>query len=243
MEAIPPSDIVVVFPSRLRRLWTVQQSAGQSVQSMRSVQSVQLVQLVQIRVICAIRAVCAIRVIRVVDLHRPLGVSSEIHRLPALVTLVPSLMSGTIVWIPVADTPAWVRAVVEGDSTGDTVTVKRQDNGSVVTLPAAEFAEVPMENAVDAVPLEDLTQLADVHDATMLDTLRRRYADDHIYTAIGPVIISINPYKSVPSCSAEAICTHEGTHALARRAARAEKRTHPHARPPTAQPARLHACA
>ena len=42
-----------------------------------------------------------------------------------------------------------------------------------------------MDNGYDAIPLEDLTQLGDVHDATMLDTLRRRYANDEIFTAIG----------------------------------------------------------
>ncbi len=114
-------------------------------------------------------------------------------------------MSGSVVWIPVTDSAAWARAVVETDPKGATVKVKRVDNGAVVELSAAEFAEAPMENSVDTVPLEDLTQLADVHDATMLDTLRRRYAEDLIYTAIGPVIISINPYKKVGGCTSEAI--------------------------------------
>ena len=47
--------------------------------------------------------------------------------------------------------------------------------------------------------------MGDVSDATMLDTLRRRYARDDIYCAIGPVIISVNPYKKVSGCSSAAI--------------------------------------
>lgn len=39
----------------------------------------------------------------------------------------------------------------------------------------------------------------------MLDTLRRRYANDDIYTAIGPVVIAMNPYRAVASCTSEAI--------------------------------------
>jgi hypothetical protein len=44
-----------------------------------------------------------------------------------------------------------------------------------------------------------------VNEATMLDTLRKRYANDDIYTAIGPVCIAINPYRPVASCTSEAI--------------------------------------
>jgi len=47
--------------------------------------------------------------------------------------------------------------------------------------------------------------MQDVSDATMLECLRKRYAEDKIYTAIGPVIVSVNPYKKVGGCSSEAI--------------------------------------
>ena len=113
----------------------------------------------------------------------------------------------TYVWVPTTDIMAWARASVEGDQKGATVCVRRADNGEVIEFKQEEFAKLHMDNSYDAIPLEDLTQLADVHDATMLDTLRRRYANDEIFTAIGPVIISVNPYKKVPGCTSEALAS------------------------------------
>ena len=37
----------------------------------------------------------------------------------------------------------------------------------------------------------------------LLHTLRLRYARDDIFTAIGPVLIVVNPYKPVRVCSGE----------------------------------------
>ena len=109
------------------------------------------------------------------------------------------------VWLPVEDKAAWVRATTT-DPNGATVTLKRRDDGAEVTLPQAEFAKLSqcMTSETDAVA-DDLTQMGDVSDATMLDTLRRRYARDDIYCCVGPVIISVNPYKKVPGCSSDAI--------------------------------------
>ena len=111
------------------------------------------------------------------------------------------------VWVPVEDTVAWVKAAVETNPKDAEVTVRRLDNSATIVLKQAEFSKLPFAHSAEDMPLEDLTQLADVHDATMLDNLRRRYARDDIYTAIGPVIISINPYKPVGGCSADAIAT------------------------------------
>ena len=54
-----------------------------------------------------------------------------------------------------------------------------------------------------SVPVHDLCLLEDVNTASLLHTLRQRYAVDDIYTAIGPIAVAVNPYKKVASCSAE----------------------------------------
>ena len=51
------------------------------------------------------------------------------------------------VWLPVEDMPAWVRAVTTTDPAGGTVTLKRKDNGSEVTLPALPPARPPTRPA------------------------------------------------------------------------------------------------
>ena len=72
-----------------------------------------------------------------------------------------------------------------------------------VTLTEVEAEELlpvtgdPMES------VEDLVQLQDVNAGAVLQNLRLRYAEDEIFTAIGPILITINPYKSLEVCSAE----------------------------------------
>ncbi|EOD08320.1 hypothetical protein EMIHUDRAFT_68202, partial [Emiliania huxleyi CCMP1516] len=67
----------------------------------------------------------------------------------------------------------------------------------------AELEALPAAVLDEAV--DDLTALSSVHDATMLDTLRRRHAADEIFTSIGEVVISVNPFKPVPSCTPDSI--------------------------------------
>ena len=108
---------------------------------------------------------------------------------------------GRLVWLPVTDSAAWVRAAVV-----DASSVRRVDTNATVSLAVADLAKLSLASPEDASPpVEDLSQLSDSSDATFLDALRRRYACDDIYTAIGPVIISVNPYKPVGGCTSEAI--------------------------------------
>ena len=90
-----------------------------------------------------------------------------------------------------------------------TVEVKRVDPpapegvSDKVTLTEVEAEKLlpvtgdPMES------VEDLVQLQDVNAGAVLQNLRLRYAEDEIFTAIGPILITINPYKSLEVCSAE----------------------------------------
>jgi len=68
-----------------------------------------------------------------------------------------------------------------------------------------EFAKLtPVTGDVDH-GVADLVSLTDVNTGVMLHNLRLRYAQDEIYTAIGPILISVNPYRKLDVCSAEAI--------------------------------------
>ena len=122
------------------------------------------------------------------------------------------------VWLHVEDKVAWVRAQelpLSSTNSGDSVSIRRMDNDAIIHLTTAEFNKLAlcMSEATDEVP-DDLTAIVDVSDATILDTLRRRYAAprDHIYTAIGHVTISVNPYRQIADCTSAAIaqCAREG---------------------------------
>lgn len=44
-------------------------------------------------------------------------------------------------------------------------------------------------------PPTDLIKLQNVHQATILHTLRSRFSKDFIYTSIGPILVALNPFK------------------------------------------------
>ena len=114
------------------------------------------------------------------------------------------------VWLECEDDDAWALCDVL-DEEGDEVKLKRQTSpvgvSPLVTVTKAEFEKMMAGVGDLSQPVVDLCQLEDVHYGSMLHTLRQRYEEEDIYTAIGPVVIAINPYKKVESCSAEAFTT------------------------------------
>lgn len=46
--------------------------------------------------------------------------------------------------------------------------------------------------------VDDMTQLEDLHEASLLWNLRIRYDAGQIYTFAGSILIAVNPYKMIP---------------------------------------------
>jgi myosin heavy subunit len=47
--------------------------------------------------------------------------------------------------------------------------------------------------------VDDILKLCEFSEMSLLHSLRVRYARDDIYTFVGPILISINPYKKIPN--------------------------------------------
>lgn len=56
---------------------------------------------------------------------------------------------------------------------------------------------------------DDIARMNNMHEAPLLDLLRRRYKKDQIYTFTGEILISINPYKDIPNLYSLATDDHE----------------------------------
>lgn len=87
---------------------------------------------------------------------------------------------------------------------------------------SVEYDLVKLQNEADsnATEVNDLTSLQNLHEPAILNALRERYMVDKIYTNTGPILIAINPYKSVGIYSKDHIDTYQKSSA--------DDRTPPH---------------
>jgi myosin heavy subunit len=113
------------------------------------------------------------------------------------------------VWFPSEDV-GWLKGRVIGAPFGDpgkqVVNIEIAARKFSADVAGQQYANIPVSSLLPVSELDDPDIIADVldlhnvHDAAVFDTLRLRYFHDRIYTQAGPgSLISINPYKPVPS--------------------------------------------
>jgi len=85
---------------------------------------------------------------------------------------------------------AWVEGTVL-DEHGPLLRVQASD-GNVSTCKKSDVLQL-YEERENYGAADDITHIGDLNDATLLWTLRERYANDQIYTNIGSIIVSVNP--------------------------------------------------
>eukprot|EP01041_Mallomonas_annulata_P001711 gene1711-3313_t len=80
--------------------------------------------------------------------------------------------------------------------------VKQEDSTGIISvrLPGGEvfkvkYGSVTKLSSQDDEGVDDILRLQEVTEMSLLLTLRVRYQRDEIYTCVGPILISINPYK------------------------------------------------
>ena len=88
--------------------------------------------------------------------------------------------------------------------------IKEENNTLTVRLPGGEVMKMSdgvrvTENDDEGV--EDILKLKDFSEMSLLHTLRNRYFHDEIYTFVGPILISINPYKRISGIYDEPMMT------------------------------------
>jgi myosin heavy subunit len=61
----------------------------------------------------------------------------------------------------------------------------------------------------DYVGVDDVLHLPHITEASLLHSLRTRYKRDEIYTSAGPILISINPYRTITYATGESLYSEE----------------------------------
>uniref|UniRef100_A0ACB8G1R0 Uncharacterized protein n=1 Tax=Sphaerodactylus townsendi TaxID=933632 RepID=A0ACB8G1R0_9SAUR len=105
--------------------------------------------------------------------------------------------TGTRVWLPEKD---WLQPCTV-ESCADGCVLFTSDYGETFCYPWASLPRekiLPMhQSSVEGV--EDMSTLGDLHEAAILLNLHQRYHQDRIYTNIGSILVSVNPYKHIAS--------------------------------------------
>ncbi|XP_028809967.1 unconventional myosin-X-like [Denticeps clupeoides] len=86
------------------------------------------------------------------------------------------------------------------NSCGDGTLVLTTDYGEVLYLQQAEVDRnrvYPMDQSSIS-GVEDMSTLAELHEAAIMHNLHLRYQKDLIYTNIGSILAAVNPYKMIP---------------------------------------------
>uniref|UniRef100_A0A671TP67 Myosin X, like 1 n=1 Tax=Sparus aurata TaxID=8175 RepID=A0A671TP67_SPAAU len=85
------------------------------------------------------------------------------------------------------------------NSCGDGTLVVTTDYGEVLYLQQAEVTRERVyamhQSSIDGV--EDMSALAELHEAAIMHNLYQRYHKDNIYTNIGSILAAVNPYKQI----------------------------------------------
>jgi hypothetical protein len=104
------------------------------------------------------------------------------------------------VWV-CDDEAAWVRAKITAkDGSVVTVTIEEsQENQSFDTSLAATSEGIKLCNVFnteeESTAVNDLITLTHLHEPAILHSLEIRFEDDIIYTATGPILLAVNPFK------------------------------------------------
>ena len=106
-------------------------------------------------------------------------------------------VAGTLIWVP-CDDHVWKRAEVV--SADDKVVIRTADQNETVLNPKSPVhLQNTQEMGEDGLTgLDDLTQLIHLHEPAVLDSLGTRFDIDRIYTYTGPILIAVNPFKTIP---------------------------------------------
>ena len=119
-------------------------------------------------------------------------------------------MSTHSVWLNVDDEDAWVIATVRREvwRLGDARELAPKGVELETSVSEEAFAKLSPATGDPNKSVADLVWMPDVNIVgAVLHNLRLRYAANDIYTAIGPILIAVNPYKMLECCSAETLAS------------------------------------
>lgn len=106
---------------------------------------------------------------------------------------------GTLIWIK-HEEEVWIQAEIITSNEKETIVKTDDDPDARIVLGPNEPIFLRTSDVFTAEGLsvlDDLTQLTHLHEPAVLSSLQNRFDIDKIYTFTGPILIALNPFKSV----------------------------------------------
>ena len=99
---------------------------------------------------------------------------------------------------------SWRRGVVtEVHGGGRLCFIKDKDSGEIIeNVPVHPLRLLP-DSLTACKGIPDMVELDVLHEAAMMENIEIRYNKNLIYTKVGPILISVNPYKIIPNTYTE----------------------------------------
>ena len=97
---------------------------------------------------------------------------------------------------------SWVPATVKADK-GASLVLSPYEGGEDFVVPRGEVVAAASSSV--SVRVDNLVSLEEFTAGAILHQLRKRYAEDQIYTWIGSILVSINPFKLLPIYTSEVL--------------------------------------
>ena len=98
----------------------------------------------------------------------------------------------------------YVALNIQGEATGATVSGV-DVHGKSMTVKTKDLGERVVQTSMLRNLLDDLVQMTEVHEASIVYTLRERFYRDKIYTSVADILVSMNPFKMLKLYTPEVI--------------------------------------
>jgi len=116
-----------------------------------------------------------------------------------------SFAQGSYVFIPDEDECYLAAKVESAFDAGKPGAVKLVESGRRAKLSGSDTAGVKVMDVQCLDPIDDMVQLKQLEEASILHNLRLRYTTDNIYSNIGTILIAVNPFQMLPIYSPQVV--------------------------------------
>jgi len=102
---------------------------------------------------------------------------------------------GANVWLNAEDD--WVPAVIKEVQGKDIKFLSEYGKEYVFSKSSLSRDQITAMHSTSIGDVDDMARLGDLHEASILNNLAKRYKKDTIYTFIGSIMVAVNPYKVI----------------------------------------------